>query len=64
MIEVDFGFSPELQAQIDAIPEMVRDENGDRDYPDSFYRSLHKDLNPIGSLQPSPVATTISPGLA
>lgn len=35
--EVDFGFSPALQAQLDAIPDMERDENGDRDYPDEFY---------------------------
>jgi hypothetical protein len=29
--------SPELQAQIDAIPDMVRGEDGDRDFPDSAY---------------------------
>jgi hypothetical protein len=40
------SLSPELQAQIDAIPDMVRDEEGDRDYPDSFYRPLRKDMNP------------------
>jgi hypothetical protein len=39
------SFSPELQAQIDAIPDMVRGEDGDRDYPDSFYRPLRKDMN-------------------
>lgn len=34
---VNFGFSPALQAQLNAIPDMVRDKNGDRDYPDSAY---------------------------
>jgi hypothetical protein len=40
------GPSSKLQAELDAIPDMVRDEDGDRDYPDNFYRPLRKDMNP------------------
>jgi hypothetical protein len=40
--------SPGLQAEFDKMPDLVRDENGDRCWPDELGTPLQKDLNPIG----------------